>query len=226
MPTPSRTPRPAGEGFERESCSADRFRVGPTWRWRSDAPRAPRKRFFGAMRAGAWSMAARCTCSATCPRASMRSSPTTVLERRRVPRPAWGTTAKYVSTNSANKEIPAFEGDVRDQRSFTLWTALWSARRGAPASMAAISSRSPTGASSLPSATPFRPANGCGGICAWDKTEASRPRNGVRRAVRVHGLGDARPFPKPASISTAASACSPIATSSTKADRSRSWSGS
>jgi hypothetical protein len=36
------------------------------------------------------------------------------------------TTAKYVSTKSANKEIPAFEGDVRDQRSFTLWTALWS----------------------------------------------------------------------------------------------------
>jgi len=36
------------------------------------------------------------------------------------------TTAKYVSTGSANREIPAFEGDVRDQRSFTLWTALWS----------------------------------------------------------------------------------------------------
>lgn len=36
------------------------------------------------------------------------------------------TSAKYVSTGSANKEIPAFEGDVRDQRSFTLWTALWS----------------------------------------------------------------------------------------------------
>src|SRR5207247_3917315 len=36
------------------------------------------------------------------------------------------TTAKYVSTHSANKEIPAFEGDVRDQRSFSLWTALWS----------------------------------------------------------------------------------------------------
>ena len=34
------------------------------------------------------------------------------------------TTAKYVSTGSANREIPAFEGDVRDQRSFTLWTAL------------------------------------------------------------------------------------------------------
>jgi hypothetical protein len=29
-------------------------------------------------------------------------------------------TAKYVSTNSSNKEIPAFEGDVRDQRSFTV----------------------------------------------------------------------------------------------------------
>src|ERR1044071_2096800 len=36
------------------------------------------------------------------------------------------TTAKYVSTGSANKELPGFEGDVRDQRSFTLWTALWS----------------------------------------------------------------------------------------------------
>jgi DNA modification methylase len=36
------------------------------------------------------------------------------------------TTAKYVSSGSANREIPAFEGDVRDQRSFTLWTALWS----------------------------------------------------------------------------------------------------
>jgi site-specific DNA-methyltransferase (adenine-specific) len=36
------------------------------------------------------------------------------------------TTAKYVSTGSANREIPAFDGDVRDQRSFTLWTALWS----------------------------------------------------------------------------------------------------
>jgi site-specific DNA-methyltransferase (adenine-specific) len=36
------------------------------------------------------------------------------------------TTAKYVSTKSSNKEIPPFEGDVRDQRSFELWTALWS----------------------------------------------------------------------------------------------------
>src|SRR5215475_84589 len=36
------------------------------------------------------------------------------------------TTTKYVSTNSTDKDIPGFEGDVRDQRSFTLWTALWS----------------------------------------------------------------------------------------------------
>src|SRR5438132_1524234 len=39
---------------------------------------------------------------------------------------ARATSAKYVSTGSANKQIPSFEGDVRDQRSFTLWTALWS----------------------------------------------------------------------------------------------------
>src|SRR5512139_449529 len=36
------------------------------------------------------------------------------------------TTAKYVSTGSGNKDLPGFEGDVRDQRAFTLWTALWS----------------------------------------------------------------------------------------------------
>jgi DNA modification methylase len=34
------------------------------------------------------------------------------------------TTAKYVSTGSANREIPAFEGDVRDQRSFKRWTRI------------------------------------------------------------------------------------------------------
>src|SRR5436305_80125 len=57
------------------------------------------------------------------------------------------TMAKYVSTGSANREIPAFEGDVRDQRSFTLWTALWSSEAWRCAADGCHSLRSRIGAS-------------------------------------------------------------------------------
>lgn len=93
------------------------------------------------------------------------------------------TTAKYVSTKSSNKEIPAFEGDVRDQRSFTLWTALWSSeawRTGVDGChLVAFSDWR-----QLPSLCDAVQAGGWlwRGIAAWDKTEASRPRNGGFRA--------------------------------------------
>jgi site-specific DNA-methyltransferase (adenine-specific) len=93
------------------------------------------------------------------------------------------TTAKYVSTNSGNREIPGFEGDVRDQRSFTLWTALWSSeawRAGVDGChLVAFSDWR-----QLPSLCDAVQAGGWlwRGIAAWDKTEASRPRNGGFRA--------------------------------------------
>ncbi|HVW28884.1 MAG TPA: DNA methyltransferase [Polyangiaceae bacterium] len=93
------------------------------------------------------------------------------------------TTAKYVSTNSANKGIPAFEGDVRDQRSFTLWSALWSSeawRAGVDGChLVAFSDWR-----QLPALCDALQAGGWlwRGIAAWDKTEASRPRNGGFRA--------------------------------------------
>src|SRR5689334_7104252 len=89
------------------------------------------------------------------------------------------TTAKYVSTNSANKEIPAFEGDVRDQRSFTLWTALWSSeawRCGVDGChLVAFSDWR-----QLPSLCDSVQAGGWlwRGIAAWYKTEGWRRRHG------------------------------------------------
>ena len=93
------------------------------------------------------------------------------------------TTTKYVSTGSANKEIPAFEGDVRDQRSFALWTSLWSSE----AWRAAVDGAHLVAFSDwrqLPALCDAVQAGGWlwRGIAAWDKTEASRPRNGGFRA--------------------------------------------
>jgi site-specific DNA-methyltransferase (adenine-specific) len=93
------------------------------------------------------------------------------------------TTAKYASTGSGNREIPAFEGDVRDQRSFMLWTALWSSEAWRCAvdgcHLVAFSDWR-----QLPSLCDAVQAGGWlwRGIAAWDKTEASRPRNGGFRA--------------------------------------------
>ena len=107
------------------------------------------------------------------------------------------TTAKYVSTGSTNKAIPGFEGDVRDQRSFMLWTALWSSeawRAGVEGShLVAFSDWR-----QLPALCDAVQAGGWlwRGVCAWDKTEASRPRNGGFRAqCEFMALGDARTFP-------------------------------
>jgi site-specific DNA-methyltransferase (adenine-specific) len=94
-----------------------------------------------------------------------------------------GTTVKYVSTGSANKAVPGFDGDVRDQRSFTLWTALWSSEAWRCAvdgcHLVAFSDWR-----QLPALCDAVQAGGWlwRGICAWDKTEASRPRNGGFRA--------------------------------------------
>jgi site-specific DNA-methyltransferase (adenine-specific) len=94
-----------------------------------------------------------------------------------------GTTAKYVSTGSANKAVPGFDGDVRDQRSFTLWTALWSSEAWRCAAggchLVAFSDWR-----QLPALCDAVQAGGWlwRGIAAWDKTEASRPRNGGFRA--------------------------------------------
>ena len=93
------------------------------------------------------------------------------------------TAAKYVSTGSANKEVPGFEGDVRDQRSFTLWTTLWSAeawRAGVDGChLVAFSDWR-----QLPAVCDAVQAGGWlwRGIAAWDKTGATRPRNGGFRA--------------------------------------------
>jgi site-specific DNA-methyltransferase (adenine-specific) len=93
------------------------------------------------------------------------------------------TTAKYVSTGSGNKDLPGFEGDVRDQRAFALWTALWSSE----AWRAAVEGAHLVAFSDwrqLPALCDALQAGGWlwRGIAAWDKTEASRPRNGGFRA--------------------------------------------
>jgi site-specific DNA-methyltransferase (adenine-specific) len=93
------------------------------------------------------------------------------------------TTAKYVSTGSANKALPGFDGDVRDQRSLTLWTALWSSeawRAGAEGChLLAFSDWR-----QLPALCDAVQVGGWlwRGIATWDKTEAARPRNGGFRA--------------------------------------------
>ena len=99
------------------------------------------------------------------------------------------TTAKYVSTNSANKEIPAFEGDVRDQRSFTLWTALWSSeawRAGADGAHLVAFSDS---GSCRRSATRCRRAGGCGegstGFRHECSPNGSSPGHLIDRSLRV-----------------------------------------
>jgi hypothetical protein len=106
------------------------------------------------------------------------------------------TTAKYVSTNSTNKEIPAFEGDVRDQRSFTLWTALWSSeawRAGVDGChIVAFSDWR-----QLPALCDAVQAGGWlwRGRVGQDRGLATAQRR-LPRAVRVHGEGDARPLPR------------------------------
>lgn len=93
------------------------------------------------------------------------------------------TTDKYVSSDSGNRVIPPFEGDVRDQRAFELWVALWSSeawRASADgAHMVAFSDWR-----QLPALCDALQAGGWlwRGIVAWDKTEATRPRNGGFRS--------------------------------------------
>lgn len=95
---------------------------------------------------------------------------------------AASTSSKYVG-NDVEEVPPDFAGDTRDQRSFELWTALWSAealrvaREGAPAALfsdwrqvaATIDAFQAGG-------WIFR------GIWPWDKTEAVRPVMGRFRA--------------------------------------------
>lgn len=98
-----------------------------------------------------------------------------------------GTAAKYVSTGSANKGLPGFDGDVRDQRSFTLWTALWSSEAWRCAAdgchLVAFSDWR-----QLPALCDAVQAGGWlwRGICVWDKTEASRPRLELNPIIAGH----------------------------------------
>jgi site-specific DNA-methyltransferase (adenine-specific) len=95
---------------------------------------------------------------------------------------AQATSQKYVTTQA--EHVPEdFDGDTRDQRSFELWTALWTAealRIAKPGCVAAVF----TDWRQLGATIDAFQAGGWvfRGVVAWDKTEGTRPRQGGFRA--------------------------------------------
>jgi site-specific DNA-methyltransferase (adenine-specific) len=95
---------------------------------------------------------------------------------------AASTGKKYVQTGTQIKRLD-FQGDNRDQRSFTLWATLWllecyrAAKPGAPIAVF-------TDWRQLPAVTDALQAAGFiwRGVAVWDKTEGTRPQMGRYRA--------------------------------------------
>lgn len=96
---------------------------------------------------------------------------------------------KYCLGGSGNRELPAFAGDARDQRSFALWCSLWmeSALRNAePGAVGLVF----TDWRQLPTMTDAVQAGGWvwRGIVPWDKGVGARPQLGRPRAQCEYGI--------------------------------------
>jgi site-specific DNA-methyltransferase (adenine-specific) len=94
---------------------------------------------------------------------------------------ARSTGEKYV-TSGAQHVPEDFEGDTRDQRSFELWTSLWCAEAWRVAKDGCVGMLFSDWRQLGATADAFQ-AGGwvLRGISAWDKGEATRPRNGGMR---------------------------------------------
>lgn len=92
------------------------------------------------------------------------------------------TAEKYVTT-SATHVPDDFEGDTRDQRSYTLWTSLWCAEALRVAKEGCVACLFTDWRQLAATQDAFQ-AGGwvLRGIASWDKTEASRPRAGGLRS--------------------------------------------
>lgn len=93
------------------------------------------------------------------------------------------TAEKYVKTAAIPTAPEDFEGDTRDQRSFTLWVSYWCAEALRAAKDGAVAVLFTDWRQLAATQDAFQVGGWVfRGIAAWDKTEGSRPRAGGLRS--------------------------------------------